>query len=159
MVSVMTLRLRPCSIVEAKDIVARYHRRRPVVQGGLWAVAVNDIWKDTVGVAIVGWPPRGYMRPDNAILCVLRVAVSPHARNACSMLLGASWKAVRALGGKALITYTDLDESGVSLIAAGWKVDGITSGKGTWGSKARQRPLAVLPGPKRRWIAPGSVLT
>jgi hypothetical protein len=41
-------------------------------------------------------------------------------RNANSMLYGAVWRAARAMGYVRCITYTQHDESGASLRAAGW---------------------------------------
>ena len=41
-------------------------------------------------------------------------------RNANSMLYGAIWKAAKAMGYVRCITYTQADETGASLKAAGW---------------------------------------
>jgi hypothetical protein len=88
-------------------------------------------------------------------LCVLRVAVKEGFKNACSKLYGSCWRAARAMGAESMVTYTDLDEPGTSLRAAGWVEDGTTAG-GEWTRPSRRRKGAVNADPKRRWWAPGS---
>lgn len=118
----------------------------------MWSVAT---WAhdEVVGVAIVGHPARELMK--DGTLAVLRVAVVEGHRNACSMLYGACSRAARAMGAENLVTYTHVDESGVSLKAAGWIDGGLTDG-GEWDRDGRPRQLALDPEPKRRWWAPWS---
>lgn len=106
-----------------------------------------------VGVALVGHPARELMRDDT--LCVLRVAVLEAVPNACSMLYGACSRAAKAMGAQNLVTYTHLDEPGVSLRAAGWVDGGLTDG-GEWVRDGRTSQPALFPDPKRRWWAPWS---
>jgi hypothetical protein len=54
------------------------------------------------------------------------------------------------MGARALYTYTDRDEPGTSLRAAGWIFDGLTDG-GEWTRPSRQRSLAICASEKRRW--------
>ena len=61
---------------------------------------------------------------------------TPHV---ASKLYAAAWRAARAMGFKRLITYTLIEETGVSLDAAGWKVVGQTKG-GTWNRPECGRP-------------------
>jgi len=81
-------------------------------------------------------------------LCVLRVAVKTDPetghgiKNACSMLYGSCWKAARAMGAESMVTFTDLDEPGTSLHAAGWIEDGTTNG-GEWSRPSRKRNKAI----------------
>lgn len=152
-----SLRLRPWTVkrADALAFVAKTHRRRPKVQGAMWCVSVRD-GAEIVGVALVGWPARAQSSDEIDTLCVLRVAVKPVvAKNACSMLYGACWRAARAMGADSMVTFTDLDEPGTSLRAAGWIEDGVTSG-GEWSRPSRKRNAAVNAEPKRRWWAPGS---
>ena len=127
----------------------------------MWCVSVRA-GSEIVGVALVGWPSRAHSSDEIDTLCVLRVAVKPDpgmngggTKNACSMLYGACWRAARAMGADSMVTFTDLDEAGASLRAAGWIEDGITSG-GEWSRPSRPRAAAVSSEPKRRWWAPGS---
>lgn len=133
---------------------AQVHRRRKRVQGGMWCVSVRS-GEQIVGVAIVGWPAKEWTTDELDTLCVLRCSVIEGHRNACSMLYGACWKAARAMGCESMVTYTDLDEPGTSLRAAGWTDGGVTDG-GEWDRPTRRRRAAVNAEPKRRWWAPGS---
>lgn len=90
------------------------------------------------------------------VLAVLRVAVLPSARNACSMLYGASSRAAQAMGASGLVTYIHLDENGASLRAANWVEDDALTSGGEHGREGRPRMLAIDPLPKRRWWAPWS---
>lgn len=48
------------------------------------------------------------------------------------MLYGAIRRAAKALGYKTLVTYTQYDESGASLRAAGWVVDEMLAPRKSW---------------------------
>lgn len=52
--------------------------------------------------------------------------------NANSMLYGAAWRASKAMGYKRLITYTQLDESGSSLRAVGFRRVADLPARGSW---------------------------
>ena len=147
------LRLRPTSIRQALAFCKEHHRHLPNLQGGMWAVSVKQ-GEDIVGVAIVGHPARKLMA-DYATLCVTRVAVREGYPNACSMLLGACSRAMRAMGCDNGVTYTLEHEDGASLKAANWVQGGKTAG-GEFSRPSRKRPAAVQPGPKLRWWAPWS---
>lgn len=139
------------SVREAKVFVRAVHRRLPLIQGGRWAIGVED-GGQVVGVAIVGTAAR-MLSPQ--VLNVARVAVVNGFPNACSMLYGACSRAAKAMGARGLVTYLHLDEGGVSLKASGWICDGQTKG-GQWSREDRQRALAIDPSPKLRWWAPWS---
>jgi hypothetical protein len=90
-----------------------------------------------VGVAITGRPVNRVL--DNGWTAeVLRVALLEEVPNGCSQLYGASWRAARALGYRRLVTYTLLEERGVSLLASGWKLIAKTQG-GSWNTPSRPR--------------------
>lgn len=150
------LRLRPWTVKREHAIAfnANVHRRRKRVQGAMWCVSVRS-GNEIVGVALVGWPAMKWTDDEIDTLCVLRCAVKEGYKNACSKLYGACWRAARAMGCESMVTYTDLDEPGVSLRAAGWIEDGKTTG-GEWDRPSRPRQKAVNAEPKRRWWAPGS---
>lgn len=145
----MNLRLTPISIQEARAYVTKHHRHHIAPVGGLFAVAVSD--GDVIhGVAIVGRPVARALN-DGYTAEVTRVATDG-AKNACSMLYGAAWRASRALGYRKLITYTLHTESGVSLRAAGWRVVGETPGR-SWDVPGRPRVDKHPTIPKFRWEA------
>ena len=141
------MRVVPTTLREASEFIREHHRHHRPPRGcvAVLAVAVEDI---VVGVAVVGRPvARGLQ--DGYTAEVTRVATDG-TRNACSMLYGAAWRAVRALGYLKLVTYTLPEEGGASLRGAGWQCLGKAGG-GSWSSKARPRvdlhPLQV----KMRW--------
>lgn len=143
----MPLTLQPITQREANAYVAEHHRHHKPVAGAIVCVAVSE--GDQVrGVAIVG-RPVARMLDDGWTAEVLRCCTDG-ARNACSMLYGASWRAVRALGYRKLVTYTLPEEGGASLRAAGWKCIGQAGG-GTWSRKGRPRVDTHPTQAKLRW--------
>lgn len=144
----MTLSIVPTTLREASEFVRRHHRHHVPPQGGLFALAVahDDA---IVGVAIVG-RPVARMSDDGFTAEVTRVCVIDGAKNACSMLYAAAWRAARAMGYRRCITYTLSTEPGISLRGAGWRLVGEAGG-GTWSRASRPRidmhPLQT----KLRW--------
>jgi hypothetical protein len=147
----MSLDLVPMSIRDAQEFCEQHHRHHRAPVGGLFAVGAAD--GSTVhGVAIVGRPvARG--NDDGFTAEVTRVATDG-ARNVCSMLYGASWRAAKALGYRKLITYTLADEAGTSLRAAGWRVVGEVRGR-SWSCDSRPRVDRHPTQDKLRWEAVG----
>lgn len=131
----MSLRLVPVSITEANEFVRQVHRHHQPTVGGKFAIGCAEDG-EIVGVAIVGRPVARHL-DDGWTVEVNRVATNG-ARNACSMLYGASWRAAKAMGYKRMVTYTLASESGSSLRAAGWKVVGEVRGR-SWDCPIRPR--------------------
>jgi hypothetical protein len=139
----------PCTIAEANAFVARIHRHHGKIPLARFALAVADKSGLIRGVAIVGRPCNTHL-DDGWTLEVRRLATDGY-KNACSMLLGACWKAAQAIGYRKLITYTLQSESGASLRAVGWTCIKDCGGK-PWNSKNRKRtdtPLTLEK--KNRW--------
>jgi hypothetical protein len=156
----MSLSIVPISLAEANSVVAAHHRHHTPVVGHKFSIAVanESIWALSThapticGVAIVGRPvARG--NDDGWTLEVNRCCTDG-TRNACSILYGAAWRAVRAMGYRRLITYTLADEGGASVRAAGWRLVGSRGG-GNWNTPARPRIDTVLElqGQKLLWEA------
>lgn len=143
----------PCDLDEAKFFVKQHHRHHEPPQGAKFAIAVADETETIRGVAIVGRPVCKAL--DNGWTLEVTRTATDGCDNACSALYGASWRATKSLGYRKCITYTGKDESGISLVAAGWKIVGETKG-GSWSCKSRPRidkhPLQE----KFRWEASGS---
>ena len=132
----MGLMITPVNIDEANAFVAQHHRHHKPVTGAKFAVAVSDSAGQVRGVVIVGRPiARGN---DNGWTLEVNRCCTDGAKNACSMLYGAAWRAARALGYLRLITYILCQESGVSLRAAGWRLIGEAGG-GSWSCPSRPR--------------------
>jgi hypothetical protein len=141
----------PITFEEANAFVAVHHRHHAPVVGCKFCIGVSD-GVTVVGVAIVG-RPVSRRQDDGWTLEVNRVATDG-ARNACSMLYGAAWRAAKALGYRRLITYTLPQEGGASVRAAGWKLIGERR-SGNWNVASRPRidTAELLQGQKLLWEA------
>lgn len=117
----MSVTIVPCSIQEANEFVANFHRHNKPVTAARFAVGASD-GQQLVGVAIVGLPVARLMM-DGFTAEVVRCCVADGApKGTCSALYAAAWRAAKAMGWRKLITYTLQSESGASLRGAGWKV-------------------------------------
>lgn len=111
------LRLKEIPFKEACMFVTEHHRhhRSPIGHKFSLGAFIND---ELIGVAIVGRPiARGLDKAGN--FEVTRLCTTGQ-KNACSFLYAASAREVKRRGGKWIFTYILKEESGVSLIAAGW---------------------------------------
>ena len=118
--------LTPITIPEAKAFIARYHRRLPSRDSALFAVGVARDGQ-IVGVATVARPTVFHL--DRRYTAeVTRLCVLEDVQNACSMLNAACWRAAKSLGYTRIITYTQADEKGTSLIAVGWTAQATATG-------------------------------
>jgi hypothetical protein len=145
------LAITPISFEEANAFVEKYHRHHKPAVGHKFSVAVSD--GETVrGVAMVGRPVARHS--DDGWTLEVNRCCTDGARNACSMLYGAAWRAAKALGYRRLITYTLPEEGGASLRAAGWKLLGERGG-GNWNVPSRPRidTAEMLRGQKLLWEA------
>lgn len=154
----MSLRLRPVEFKEACAFVARVHRHHDAPVGHKFSVGVEDEGGVLRGVAIIGRPVARRL-DDGFTLEVTRLATDG-ARMACSTLYAAAARAARALGYRRILTFTLASESGASVRAAGWTLDGTTPGR-SWSVPSRPRggvdlfgdPLTRdTTGPKTRWV-------
>lgn len=130
------LRLVPVTFREACDFVAAHHRHHKPPPGHKFSVGVasGDV---LVGVAMVGRPvARNY---DNGVTLEVNRTCTDGTPNANSLLYGACCRASWALGYRRLITYTQSDESGASLRAAGWRIIAERPPRPGWNCASRPR--------------------
>ena len=113
------LELQPITYKEACEFISRHHSHHLPPQGWKFGIAVNDGEK-IVGVVTVGRPVARHL--DNGWTLEVTRNCTDGTKNVASMLYGAAWRAVKAMGYKRLISYTLKEEKGTSLIAANWKV-------------------------------------
>jgi hypothetical protein len=156
----MRLEIRPTTLKAANNFVSEYHRHngRTARDGGRFALAA-EAGGTVVGVAIVGNPVSAtYM--DGRTAEILRVCTSPDApKNTNSFLFGAARRVWFAMGGSRIFTYTLKEESGASLRASGWSLDGETvpHAASTWGKKDhlsdRRQTQAIYTLKKNRWVS------
>lgn len=141
------LELKPVSLREANEFVAAHHRHHGKTTGHKFSIGVleNGI---LVGVAICGRPvARG--ADDRWTLEVNRLCTSG-TNNACSILYAASARAAKAMGYKKIITYILDSETGSSLKASGWTLDGYVKGR-SWSCESRPRKDNAPICNKQRW--------
>ncbi len=132
----MVLELTPIHQREANAFVSQHHRHHGPVVGSLFQVGVADSGA-VVGVGIAGRPVSRHL-DDGWTVEVTRVATDG-TPNACSMLYGALARAAFSLGYRRVVTYTQKNEGGSSLRAAGWRVVAERKPGGTWNTPSRPR--------------------
>lgn len=126
----------PMNLEQANAFVSLLHRHHKPVPGAKFALAVADAEQKVRGVVIVGRPVARHL--DDGWTLEVNRCCTDGARNACSMLYGAAWKAAKALGFKRIVTYTLPEEGGASLRATGWNPT-FNVGGTPWNNNTRQR--------------------
>jgi hypothetical protein len=149
---VSPLQLVPLTLREAHAFVARVHRHHKPSRGGKFAIGAA-VDGEVVAVVVVGRPKAHHLQ-DGWTAEVTRLA-STGARNACSLLYAAAWRAARAMGYRRMVTYTLDTETGASVGAAGWRLVAKTKG-GSWSRQGRPRVDMHPTQAKLRWEAPGT---
>jgi L-amino acid N-acyltransferase YncA len=143
----------PITQKEAQVWIRRVHRHLPKsAPGSKFQIAVADADGHVRGVISVGRPVSRNL-DDGWTLEVSRLATDG-AKNACSKLYAAAWRAARALGYRKLITYILESEKGTTLKAAGWRYVGRTRDE-EWARKKRPRVELNLNQKKLRWEKTG----
>ncbi len=136
----------------ARAWVNATHRHLSAPRGDLFRAALSKSGK-VVAVAMAGRPCR--MLQDGRTVEITRLSsIAEVAVNASSRLYSALIRAGKAMGYRRFVTYTLIDESGISLKASGFEDDGLTAG-GEWSRPSRSRKPVEQSGQKRRWIYPG----
>ena len=140
----------PCELWEASEFIAAKHRHHRPPQGHRFSMRLMD-GEVVRGVIVVGRTVARHQH-DRYSAEVTRLCTDG-TPNACSMLLGAARRALKAMGYKRLISYTLDSEPGSAWRASGFQQLGLTDG-GAWsgtygGGKERKNthPLSA----KKRW--------
>ncbi len=133
----MSLHLAPVRSRDAAAFVQDWHRHHPPPAGQIFAVGAADEDGILRAVVIVGRPLARHL--DNGATLEVTRTCSDGARNANSLLLGAAWRAAKALGYTRLITYTQDGESGASLRGAHWRVVAERRPRPGWHTPSRPR--------------------
>lgn len=131
----MTLTHVRIELAEANAFVMQHHRHHGEVVGHLFSLGA--VFEDRIaGVVIVGRPVS--RRRDDGLTAEVTRLCTDGTRNASSFLYGCAARAAFALGYKRIGTYILKTETGVSLIAAGWRQMAETPGK-SWSQPSRPR--------------------
>jgi hypothetical protein len=127
----------PIALRTARAFIAWSHRHLLPPQGAKFAIGVNTPNGTLVGVVTAGRPVSRVL-DDGFTIEVTHLATDGTA-NACSALLGAAWRAAKAMGYRRLITYTRADEPGTSLHAAGLRRVAACPARRGWDTPSRPR--------------------
>lgn len=133
----MSLHLVPVSRDVANDCVTRWHRHNAAPPQAIIRVGAATEDGTLIAVGMAGRPVARHY-DDGQTLEVTRVS-SDGTPNATSMLYAALTRAAFALGYRRVITYTQADESGSSLRAAGWHVVASRPPRKGWDTVSRPR--------------------
>ena len=140
----------PLSLREASTFILENHRHHLPPQGCKFAIgATAGVPGHLIGVAIAGRPVSRY-RDDGNTLEITRLCVKPGFRNLCSLLYSRIAHIACFMGYKILISYTTEEESGHSLMAAGFRMVGTSKG-GSWSCHNRSRDDKHPICPKKVW--------
>lgn len=146
----MTLRPARVELKDANEFVARLHRHHKPVTGHRFSLAVQDEAGALHGVAICGRPVARMLDQKNT-LEVTRLCTdgTPHA---CSFLYAAAARCAKEMGFSKIQTYILDSETGTSLKAAGFVLEGQTGG-GDWNRPSRGGRRVDQPmQQKSRWV-------
>ena len=144
------LKVRPCTLKQANEIVAKWHRHHKPCVGHRFSLALYSGSNELVAVAICGRPVARMSDPYRT-LEILRCATNG-TKNSISKLYGAICRAADAMGYHTVQTYTLPEEGGASMRASGFTFLGEAGGgqwKHTDGKPRRtDQPVQV----KHKWI-------
>jgi hypothetical protein len=141
------MRIIPLTLVQANDLVARWHRHHKPVQGHRFSIGCEHNGH-LCGAAIVG-RPVARLTDQYMVIDVARL-VTDGTKNACSFLYAAAARIAREMGFREIQTFILDEETGVSLKAAGWEYVGLSTGGDGWQSRNKRRadqPIA----PKKKY--------
>lgn len=123
----------PISLKELNELVARLHRHHPPVQGHRFSIGAAN-GDRLVGGCSVGRPVARLT--DQRYVAEVTRLVTDGTPNACSFLYGAAARACKAMGYWRIQTFILDAETGTSLRAAGWVLDGMTKDGDSWSGRA-----------------------
>lgn len=131
----------PVTLRQACQFVADHHRHNKPPRGHKFSIGLQHDGR-LIGVAIAGRPVARHL-DDGLTLEVCRTCTDGTA-NANSMLYGAIWRAAKAMGYRRAITYTQADETGASLRAAGWQKVKELKARSSWAEATANERLRVM---------------
>lgn len=148
------LHVTPISLREAQLYIEANHRHCGPPKFHKFSLSLTVPGEnEPVGVAVAS-TPKARALADGKTLEINRVCCNSHYGNAYSKLYAHAIRAGREMGYCRFISYTLPSESGSSLKAAGFRMDGLTTDSKTgWNSLSRPRDTTRYPfGRKVRWI-------
>lgn len=125
------LRVIPITLDTAKRFVDEEHRHNNPPTGWKFGLGVER-GGVLCGVATAGRPVAKEIQNREPLTIEINRTCTDGTRNANSMLYGAVWRAAKAMGYTRCITYTQADETGASLKAAGFVRVKELPARGSW---------------------------
>lgn len=119
----------PITYRRACDFVRELHRHNKPPTGHKFSVGLEDNGV-LIGVAMAGRPISRHF--DDGLTLEVNRNCTDGTKNANSMLYGAVRRAAWGIGYQRLITYTQADESGASLRAAGFELVKTLPARHSW---------------------------
>lgn len=136
----LTLTVVPLTMRAAAAFVEQHHRHNKPPRGHKFSIGVCDQLGTLRGVAMVGRPVARHF--DDGLTAEVNRTCTDGTPNANSALYGAAWRIAHAMGYRRLVTYTQAQEPGTSLTAAGWaRVRDLPARKGWAASSVALRAL------------------
>ncbi len=150
------MKIVPVTLKKAAAFVLAYHRHNQPPRGHKFSIGI-EVEGKLVGVATAGRPVARAL--DDGLTLEVNRTCTDGTRNANSMLYGAVWRAAKAMGYARMVTYTQADESGASLRAAGWRKAKNLPARGSWAeSSIKLKGIRDTDGsggvPRVRWEIP-----
>lgn len=147
------LRITPITLRDACAFIEAYHRHNKPPRGWKFGVGLK-LGTELVGVATAGRPVARHY--DDGLTLEVNRTCTDGTKNANSMLYGAVWRAAKAMGYMRCITYTQADETGASLRAAGWVVVKSLEARKSWAEssvtmKSKRDPIGSGGVPRVLW--------
>jgi hypothetical protein len=130
----------PVTFRQACAFVAKLHRHNKPPRGHKFSIGVAN--GELVGVAMVGRPVARAL--DDGLTAEVNRTCTDGTFNANSMLYGACLRACKAMGYTRVFTYTQVDETGVSLRAAGFRRDADLPARGSWKASTKDKKLKAM---------------
>ena len=144
----MSLQVVPITYQEANAFIDKIHRHHPPVLRAKFCIGATKDGK-LVGVLTAG-RPVARKTCQVSVIEVTRLATDG-THNACSILYGAAARAAKAMGYSKIQTFILDIETGSSLKASGWVLDGVSAG-GAWKRTDGQKRNNLHPlNSKSRW--------
>jgi len=133
--------------------VQQHHRHNDPPSGHKFSIGLEENTQ-LIGVITAGLP-IARAQDDGYTLEITRCCVLENRRNANSKLYAAALRAAKAMGYRRVITYTLPEESGSSLKAVGFQLQGMTKfHPNGWDtpSRPRKKPIRFPSCSKLRWV-------
>jgi hypothetical protein len=147
----------PINLREASAFIDANHRHNSAPRGMRFAVGLIDDDGELIGVGVAGRPLSRVLDPMSVI--EINRTCTTGEPNANSMIYGALRRAAKALGYTKVITYSQVNENGSSLRAAGFRLEAELPPRPSWAdssgnSLVARDPVGTGGVARRRWVWP-----